>query len=478
MGTPSDHDELVSLTVAGAATAIRRREISPVELTEAYLARIEAVNPVLNAYVSVTAVRARQDAARAQAELSRGVDRGPLHGIPIALKDLVDTAGIQTAGGAEVYRGRVPVADAVVAERLREAGSVLLGKTNTHELAFGVTTTNPHFGATRNPWDPSRVPGGSSGGSGAAVAARLTAAAIGTDTGGSIRIPASLCGCVGLMPTFGLVPKNGVIAMSYIADHVGPLTRTVEDAALVLEAIAGYHPGDPFSLAVGSPSLRAGLDAGVDGLRIGVPRSTMWALLDDEVRAANDVALDVLRSLGATVVDIDLPDHLPAVGAPGGPGFFSMVIEESRSAHGAAWAAHPEQFGPDLRAIYSVPPLSAPMLIASLEAIYAYAAAVRTALTTVDLLACPTVPTAAASIGAQTVSVGGLELPFINVAVANTVPYDMAGNPAITVPCGFTASGLPIGFQLAGRPLDEITVVRAAHAYERATTWHTASPSP
>src|SRR5262249_40669085 len=190
-------------------------------------------------------------------ELRRGVDRGPLHGIPLALKDLVDTAGIATAGGLGLYRERVPVADATVAARLREAGAVLLGKTNTHELAFGITTTNPHFGATRNPWDTSRIPGGSSGGSAAAIVARLALITIGSDTGGSIRIPASLCGCVGLKPTFGLVPKTGVIPLSHLADHVGPITRTVEDAALVLQAIAGYDPADPLTLPIAIPAYRS-----------------------------------------------------------------------------------------------------------------------------------------------------------------------------------------------------------------------------
>src|SRR5436190_12283522 len=262
----SDATGLVDLTVHEAAAAMRRREFSPVELADAYLARIEAVDPLINAYVTVTADRAHEDAVRAEQELSAGRDRGPLHGIPIALKDLIDTEGIQTAGGAEVYRGRVPERDATVAARLREAGAVLLGKTNTHELAFGATTTNPHFGATHNPWDLSRIPGGSSGGSGAAIAARLATATIGTDTGGSIRIPASFCGCVGFKPTYGLVPKDGVMVMSHMVDHVGPIARSVEDAALVLQAIAGYSPSDPFSLASAAGDYRGALGGGVAGM--------------------------------------------------------------------------------------------------------------------------------------------------------------------------------------------------------------------
>ena len=228
----TDPDRLTSLTVAAAAAAIRAGDVSPLELTHAYLARIDAVDLGIGVYLEVSRARALADAARAGDELARRQDRGPLHGVPVALKDLIDTAGITTAAGCGAYRHRVPAADATVAARLREAGAVLLGKTNTHELAFGVTTTNPHFGTTRNPHDPSRIPGGSSGGNGAALAAGLAAAAVGTDTGGSVRIPAAFCGCVGLKPTFGRVPTTGVATMSRIADHVGPMTRTVEDAAL------------------------------------------------------------------------------------------------------------------------------------------------------------------------------------------------------------------------------------------------------
>src|SRR6185503_15024239 len=233
------------LTIAEAAERLRTKRLSASELAAAYLARIERVNPLLNAYVTVTAERALADARRATDEIARGDHRGPLHGIPIGLKDLVDTAGIRTTYGSKVHATNVPAADAVVAQKLARAGAVLLGKHNTHEYAFGVTTDNPHWGPTRNPWITSRIPGGSSGGSGAAVAARLAAGAIGTDTGGSIRIPAALCGVVGLKPTYGRVSKAGVFPMSYLFDHVGPITQTVEDAAIMLEAIAGYDPADP-----------------------------------------------------------------------------------------------------------------------------------------------------------------------------------------------------------------------------------------
>jgi aspartyl-tRNA(Asn)/glutamyl-tRNA(Gln) amidotransferase subunit A len=465
MGTPSS---LADLTLSQAAAALSARECSPVELTDDYLTRIDELDPSLNAYVEVTRQRAKDDAARAADEIATGRYLGPLHGIPIALKDLVDTAGIRTGSGTAVYRDRVPASDATVARRLADAGTVLLGKTNTHELAWGVTTNNPHTGATRNPKDPSRIPGGSSGGSGAAVAAHLAAAAIGTDGAGSIRVPASFCGCVGLKPTYGLVPKSGVTVLSQIGDHVGPLARTVADAALVLQAIAGYDASDFSSVPVPVPDYSAALTGDIRGLKVGIPRSTMWGLLDDEVRAAADAALTVLADLGTALVEIDLPDQMPTIGQPGTPGYFSLGVTESKFAHRQAWSAHPESFGPDVSMLYSIPEMTGPIVVESLDMVYAYTQAVRRALTEVDVLTSPTVPIAAPKIGVETVTVGGQELPLIAVAIANTAPYNIARIPAISLPCGTTSSGLPIGFQIAGRPFDEATVLRAAHAYEQA----------
>jgi aspartyl-tRNA(Asn)/glutamyl-tRNA(Gln) amidotransferase subunit A len=477
MTSPTATTELTDLTISEAARRIAEGELSPTELTEAYLSRLTRLDPSIGAYVEVVEARARRDATDAEAELAAGQRRGPLHGIPIGLKDLVDTEGIRTAGGAAVYRDRVPGADAPVARRLREAGSVLLGKTNTHELAFGVTTDNPHFGTTHNPWDTTRIPGGSSGGSGAAVAAHLATAAIGTDTGGSIRIPAALCGCVGLKPTYGRVPKSGVLALSDLADHVGPLTRTVADAALVLQAIAGYEPGDPTTVPMPVPDYAAALTGDVAGLRVGLPRTTMWTVLDDEVRTAAEAAVEVLRGLGVAVTDVELPDHGPVIGNLGEAGFFSVVVEESRWAHRVGWQATPERFGGDLAALYSLPPLPGPAFAESLDRVARYAAAVRERLVDVDLLVMPTVPMPAPPIGAETVQVGGVELPTIVAGILNTAPFNVARLPAISVPCGFTAGGLPVGLQLVGRPFDEVTVLRGAHAYEQATTWHRATPS-
>jgi aspartyl-tRNA(Asn)/glutamyl-tRNA(Gln) amidotransferase subunit A len=264
---------LANLSIAAAGRALRAGDYSALELTEAYLQRIDALNPTLNAYITITAERALEDARRATAEMTSGKLRGPLHGIPIAHKDLYETAGIRTTGGAKIHAHHIPTTDCTVARKLREAGTVLLGKLNTHEYAYGVTTDNPHYGATRNPWDLACSPAGSSGGSGAAIAAGLACAATGSDTGGSIRMPASVCGVVGLKPTYGRVSKAGILPLSYRFDHAGPLTRTVEDAALMLNTIAGYDPLDAGSVRIPVEDYTAGLGMGLRGLRIGVVRN-------------------------------------------------------------------------------------------------------------------------------------------------------------------------------------------------------------
>jgi aspartyl-tRNA(Asn)/glutamyl-tRNA(Gln) amidotransferase subunit A len=468
---------LHELDLLSAGAALRRAELSSLELTRALLARIDSLNPRLNAFVEVTHERALEDAARADAERAAGRDRGPLHGMPIALKDLIDTAGIRTAAGSGIYRDRVPAADATVAARLREAGAVLLGKTNTHELAFGITTHNPHFGPSKNPWDVSRTPGGSSGGSAVAVAARLVLAALGTDTGGSTRIPAALCGCIGLKPTFGLVPTTGIAPMSFIGDHVGTLTRTVADAALVLDAIAGDDPADANALPMPLPALADALASrDLRGLRLGVPRATMWRWLDPEVAAAAESALGVLRELGAKTCEIDLPDVMPVLGLPGSLGYFSFVLEESRQAHRAARALHPSGLGPELVWLYGMPELPGSLLVQALEAVREYAVAVRRALATVDLLVAPTVPVPAPPLDVENLQIGPATIPFIAVGLSNTAPFNMARVPALSIPCGFTRGGLPIGLQLAGRSLAEATLLRAAAAYQAATPWTEPAP--
>ena len=457
------------LTIAEAAEALRAKRLSASELTEAFLARIERVNPSVNAYVTVTAERAIADARRATDEIARGRLRGPLHGIPIGLKDLVDTAGIRTTYGSKVHATNVPAVDAVVVQKLARAGAVLLGKHNTHEYAFGVTTDNPHWGTTRNPWNTSRIPGGSSGGSGAAIAARLAAGAIGTDTGGSIRIPAALCGVVGLKPTYGRVSKAGVFPMSYLFDHVGPITQTVEDAAIMLEAIAGYDAGDPTTVPVPVADYRAALRESASGLRIGVLGRDRTPL-DPSVRTAVEDATKSLARLGASVVEVELPE-LPLDEA------FGLIVAEAKEIHAETLAHRATDLGRDLQQYLSSPVGDALWMARALRRARDYATAIRTVLETVDVLALPTCSVGATPIGADVVDVGGTQMQTFFAMALRTAPFNVAGLPALSVPCGFTPDGLPIGLQLVGRPFDEPTVLRAGHAYEQATEWHRRRPT-
>lgn len=460
--------ELTDLTIAEAAKAIESRQVSPMELTGAYLARIERLNPSINAYVRVTADRARADAARAGDEIAAGNYRGPLHGIPIGLKDLYDTAGIETAGGSRILAGRVPEQDSTCARKLSEAGAVLLGKTNTHEFAWGTTTNNPHTGATHNPWNLERIPGGSSGGSGAAIAGRMAAGTLGTDTGGSIRIPAALCGCVGFKPTFGRVSKAGVLPMSWQFDHPGPIVRTVEDAAMMLQAIAGYDPADFATVPVPVPDYRANLREGVRGLRIGVPREQFFGLLDGEVRVAVEEAIGVLAGLGAEVVDVDGGFTRERVNKA-----WAVCVAESQAYHAEWFASRPGDYGTDLQAIMSLPVPDTQGLANAYRASYDVKEGVRAALETVDLLLTPGTMRPASVIGEETVEVDGVQLTPGGAFAGLTLPFNIAGLPAITLPCGFSSDGLPLSLQLAGKPFDEPTVLRAAAAYEAATDWHT-----
>ncbi len=465
--------ELTSMTVAEAAVQIERRSLSPVELTRAYLDRIERLNPTINAYVTVTAEQALAAAREAERQILAGAYRGPLHGVPFALKDIYDTAGIRTAAGSKILAERVPDADATTTARFHQAGAVLLGKLNTHEFAFGVTTNNPHWGATRNPWGLDQIPGGSSGGSGAAVAADLAPIAMGTDTGGSIRIPASLCGCVGLKPTHGRISTAGIFPLSWSLDHAGPLTHSVEDAAIVLNALAGADPADTLTQPVPVQDYRAGLGAGLRGLRLGVPRAGFCEALEPDVARAFDAALDVLRGLGATIEDVEAP-VLWSSWEPG----YNILYSEARHIHKQWLRERPGDYGTDvLTRLNERAALSADDLVAAFRH---QAAAIREAHALLEeraALLLPATRIAAPSINPQqTIVLDGKEVLARSVLTTNTIPFNVTGMPALSLPCGFTEAGLPIGLQIAGRRWNEVTVLRIAHAYEQATDWHTRRP--
>ncbi len=463
--------DISGMTIASAAAAIRERALSPVELAESYLSRIQRLNPSINAFISVTADRALADAHRAADEIAGGGYRGPLHGIPLALKDLFDTAGIRTSGGAKFLSDRVPERDSTAARRLREAGSVLLGKLNTHELAYGVTTNNPHFGPTHNPWNLDVIPGGSSGGSGAAIAAGMATATLGTDTGGSIRIPASLCGVVGLKPTYGRVSKAGVLPLSYQFDHPGPITRTVEDAALLLQVIAGYDPADASTVPVPVGDYSGHLRDGVKGLRVGVPSDYFFDQVDPEVQAAVMQAVETLRGLGAEVRQVSTPNIPALVGS-----LFEFVLAEAQEIHATPWKERPREFGADVAAILGQPSPPAERMASALRVRYTVAEQMRQLLEEVDVLITPTTPVTATRIGQDVVRIGDEDVPVIQAMIRLTAPFNGTHLPALSVPCGFSAAGLPIGLQISGRPFDEATVLRVGQAYEQASDWHLRRP--
>ncbi len=463
-------EELTQWTVAEAARQLAAGHVSSTELTEAYLARIERLQPKLNAYTTVTADRARADARLATDEIARGGSRGPLHGVPIALKDLCETQGIRTTAGSAFFADHVPTEDCTVARCFRDEGAVLLGKAATHEFAYGVTTDNPHFGATRNPWDPSCIPGGSSGGSGAAIAGCLAATTIGTDTGGSIRIPSSLCGATGLKATYGRVSKAGIFPLAYLFDHAGPIAHSAEDAAIVLEAIAGYDPADATTARTPVDRYREALGRGVRGMRIGVPRAYFYDRLDGEVATAVEKALGTLRDLGAEVRDVDVPSSEPAI-MP----VFGAILAEAQHIHKERLKT-PEKFGADVRAILEQPSPSAADLTHALEEMRKLTSAFRFVLESVDALVTPTTPIPAAKIGQDTARYGGAEEPVIFAMIRCTAPFNATGLPALSLPCGLTQGNLPIGLQLIGRPFDESTLLAAGHAYQGATDWHRRRP--
>lgn len=474
--------DLLFAPLTEVVARIRRRELSPVAVTRAVLARIEALQPTLNAYYTVTAASALAKARAVEGALARGEDPGPLAGVPVALKDLFETAGVRTTAGSAVLRDHVPAQDGVVVSRLRAAGAVLVGKTATHEFAFGATTDNPHYGPTRNPWHPECVPGGSSGGSGAAVAAGAAYMAMGTDTGGSIRIPAAACGVVGLKPTYGRVPKAGVIPLSWSLDHVGPLARTVADAALVLGVIAGPDPGDahtvPVPVADWAGAAAAGARAaqasrGLTGCRIGVDPQWLSQRVHPEVQAAMQAALRILEGLGAAVETVALPpaDQMLLVNRV-------LALAEAGAYHAPYLQAGAERYGADVRARMELGQflLARDYLLAQ-RLRGELCRRVHAAMGAVDVLVVPGLPLPAPRIGAPAYPWPEGPEAVPDALVRLTAGFNVTGQPVVMVPCGFSAAGLPLALQVVGRPFDEATVLKVAAAYEAAAGWHRRRPA-
>jgi aspartyl-tRNA(Asn)/glutamyl-tRNA(Gln) amidotransferase subunit A len=450
-------------TIVDLAPRLRRKEVSPVELTRACLGRIEKLNPALNAFITVTAEAAMAEAQAAASEILRGEWRGPLHGIPVALKDLIDTAGTRTTAASGLYQNRIPTEDAEVVQRLRRAGAVILGKNNLHEFAYGGSSLVSFFGDVHNPWNTGHIAGGSSGGSAAAVAAGLCYAAIGTDTAGSIREPGALCGCVGMKPTYGRVSARGVIPLSWSLDHVGPLAATVGDAAVVLQAIAGYDPLDVCSADVPVSDYVSGLGDGTKALRVGIPRAHFFDDLDDEVRAAVEQALAVIGTLVAELRDVQIDVSADR----------TVQSAESFAFHADNVARSPELYQPEtLRRIRSGERISTSEYIQRRRDLDEERRRAHDFFAEVDLLVTPTMPIPASAIADLKEDPAALR-PAELALLRNTRPFNVWGLPAISVPCGFTKSGLPIGLQIAGPHWREDLVLRMAQAYESATEWHT-----
>ena len=449
-------------TISELAQRLRRGDVSPVEITRDCLERIEKVNPALNAFITVMAESALADARAAETEIARGEWRGPLHGIPVALKDLIDTAGVRTTAASALYKDRVPLEDAEVVRRLRQAGAVMIGKNNLHECAYGASSLVSYFGDMHNPWDVGRITGGSSGGSAAAVVAGMAYAAIGTDTAGSIREPAALCGCVGLKPTYGRVPSRGVIALSLSLDHVGPLTATVADAAIVLQAIAGYDEADITTAEVPVADYFSVLPEGAKTLRVGVPRAFFYDDLDAEVASALEHALHGIESLVVQVREVELKV----------PTDRTLQLAESYAYHAENVAKNPELYQAEtMRRIRAGEKVSAGEYIQRRRELDEVRRGINKIFVDVDVLVTPTIPLAAPAIADLRANPDALRPAELKL-LRNTRPFNVWGLPAISLPCGFTQGGLPIGLQIAGPHWREDLVLRLAHAYEQATAWH------
>ena len=463
----SDAPEQHSATELLALLA--RRQVSAVELAHAFLSRIERLDPRINSYITVTADAALRDARRLDRLRGR---RGPLHGLPLAVKDLFASKGVRTTAGSKILADWVPRFDATAVERLRGAGAIVLGKLNLHEFAYGVTTNNAHYGATRNPWDLERIPGGSSGGSGAAVAAGLCAGALGTDTGGSIRIPAAACGVVGLKPTYGRVSRHGVVPLSWSLDHVGPLTKTVEDAAILLGTLAGADPRDPTSSTRRVDNYRSALRRPVRGLKVGVPREHFFDLLDDTVHSAFDAALQTLKRLGVRVRPVSIPSAPQSQAA-----VLAIMMPEASAYHARHLARRAADYGADIRPLLEMGRLvPATTMVAAQRLRARLATECARAFERVDAIIVPSLPVAAPRITEHVVQIGATTVDVATALARNMMPFNLTGAPVVALPCGCSPAGLPIGLQLAGRPFDEATVLRIAHAYERATEWHRQRP--
>jgi aspartyl-tRNA(Asn)/glutamyl-tRNA(Gln) amidotransferase subunit A len=466
--------DIVFASVAELARMIAGKEVSPVEAVQAHLDRVQARDGALHSYITVCGDAALRAARAAESALASGAPVGPLHGVPMALKDLYDTAGVATTGGSRMLRDRVPDADATVVRRLREAGAILIGKLNMVEFAYGPEGYNPHYGHARNPWDAQheRAPGGSSSGSGVAVACGLTPFSLGSDTGGSIRIPASLCGITGLKPTYGRVSRAGVLPLAWSMDHVGPMTRSAAAAALVLRVIAGYDPSDASTSVLPVPDYPAALSGDVRGVRVGLLRSFFLEAATPEVRAAVEAAAAALQKAGALLDDVSL-SSMPHVAAAA----LAVVGSEALAYHTPWLRTRAGEYDPDVRRRLQVGAfITGAQYVRGQQVRALVRDDVDAALARHDVLLAPATPIPAPRADERHTTLGDGPSDVRGALIRLTRPFNFSGHPACAVPCGFTSGGLPIGLQIVGRAFDEVTVLRVADAYQRLSDWHTRRP--
>ena len=461
-------------SMAELGRMIGAKEVSPVEVVRAHLDRVSALDGRLKAFITVCGDAALEAARAAEAELMAGRSAGPLHGVPYGPKDLYATKGVRTTGGSTILADFVPAEDATVVSRLRAAGLIVLGKLNMHEFAYGPEGLNAHYGDARNPWDATahRVAGGSSSGSGVAVAAGLCPGALGSDTGGSIRIPASLCGISGIKPTYGRVSRAGVLPLAWSMDHAGPMALTVRDLALMLGAMAGYDAADPTTSVLPVPDYAAALTGEVKGLRVGLLRAHFNDVAAPEVRAAVEAAAKRFEQAGAVVDEVNLAEVVHVAAAS-----FAIVATEALAYHAEWMRTRSADYQPDVRDRLKMGALvSGVQYVRAQQVRQLVRREVDAALARRDVLLAPATPIPAPVLGEKQTQLGDGPSDVRSALIRFTRPFNFSGHPACSVPCGFTAAGLPLGMQLVGRPFDEATVLRAADAYQRLTDWHARRP--
>ena len=466
--------DLCWTSMTDLAQMVAARKVSPVEIVQAHLGRISALDGQIKSYITVTGEAALASAKAAEAAVQSGAELGPLHGVPVGLKDLYCTKGVKTTGGSKILADWAPDEDATVVARLAAAGAISLGKLNMHEFAYGPEGLNPHYGTPWNPWDATvhRICGGSSSGSGASVASGICPGALGSDTGGSIRLPSALCGLTGIKPTYGRVSRAGVLALAWSMDHVGPMCRSAADCALMLAAMAGYDPRDPTTSVLPVPDYAAALTGQVKGLRIGLLLAFFLDSAGAQQRAAVEAAAKALEGQGATVkmVDLDMVKLAPAAS-------HAVLAPEAYAYHEQWLKTRAAEYGADVRErlrvgafVTGAEYLKGQRLRSLLKA------EVDAALAKLDVLIAPSTAIDAPPVGQTEVRIGSETVPVRASLIRFTRPFNLTGHPAASAPCGFTTDGLPMGMQIIGRPFDEATVLRVADAYQRITDWHTRRP--